>query len=283
MKRIAAVLVSCAAVLAVPASSQAIVNGTIDGGAHPSVGALTVPTPNGQVLACTGTLVSPTVLVTAGHCTGQLQELGYTQAQVSFDPNIGTGATVSCGLTDCYVAPSKNSLHTGTMYTNPSFSLTNGASYSSSVDSHDVAVVVFDKPVKGIAPASLPTAGLLDAMSSAGTLGSATFTNVGYGWFALNGNGAAGFTGLLDGQRRYATGGSQSLTTSDLKVTENPSLGYGGACSHDSGGPVLDPSGSSVVAEISALQSNGCSGTYDGYRLDTPSARSFLSNFVAVP
>ena len=282
MKRIAVVL-ACGAALALPASSQAIINGTIDGSTHPNVGALTVLTPSGRVLACSGTLVSPTVVVTAGHCSAQLQQLGYTQADVSFDPNIGNGTVVSCGLTDCYVAPSKSSLHTGTLYTNPLFSLTNGQSYSTSVDSHDVAVVVFDKPVKGITPASLPTAGFLDGMSSAGTLGSATFTNVGYGWFAVNGNGSAGFTGLLDGQRRYATGGSQALTTSDLKVTENPALGYGGACSHDSGGPVLDPSGSVVVGEISALQSNGCSGTYDAYRLDTASARSFLANFVALP
>jgi hypothetical protein len=109
---------------------------------------------------------------------------------------------------------------------------------TTSNDSHDVAVVTFDKPIKGIAPAALPTAGVLDDMSSAGTLAAQTFTDVGYGWHAVVSN-SRNATGLFDGVRRYATSGSRSLTTSDVKLTENASLGYGGACSHDSGGPAF--------------------------------------------
>jgi V8-like Glu-specific endopeptidase len=91
--------------LAVPASSQAIVKGSTDAGAHPNVGALTEHFNGAQVLACTGTLISPTVLVTAAHCTAQLQELGFSQTEVSFDANIGSGSDITCGLTDYYVQP----------------------------------------------------------------------------------------------------------------------------------------------------------------------------------
>src|SRR3954451_20880845 len=77
-------------VLAAP-PSMAVANGSLDSGAHPSVGALTALTPQGRVLACTGTLVSPTVLVTAAHCTTELQQLtGLNTTDVSFDSNIGT-------------------------------------------------------------------------------------------------------------------------------------------------------------------------------------------------
>jgi hypothetical protein len=63
-------------VFVVPAG--AITNGTPDNGAHPYVGELLFYVPDeidprftdpGAWFSCTGTLVSPTVLLTAGHCT----------------------------------------------------------------------------------------------------------------------------------------------------------------------------------------------------------------------
>jgi hypothetical protein len=276
-RRIAAVIAVGGSLLAAPASSQAIVNGSIDGTLHPNVGAVTVNTGSAQVLACTGTLISPTVLVTAAHCTAQLQQLGYSQADVSFDPSIGNGTDLTCGLTDCYVEPPKNSLYTGTLHTDPDF---NGN--LTGVDSHDIAVVRFNKPIKGIVPAALPSAGQLDSMAASGRLASQTFTNVGYGWHAIVNNNPQNWTGLLDGQRRYATSGFQSLTTSDLKLTENPAQGYGGVCSHDSGGPTLLQDGT-LVALLSNIQSSRCASAFDEYRLDTDSARAFLANYVTLP
>jgi V8-like Glu-specific endopeptidase len=78
------VLVACTAMLAAPASSQAIANGSPDNGAHPNVGALTEQVNGAHVLVCTGTLVSPTVLVTAAHCTAGLEQLGFSQTSISF-------------------------------------------------------------------------------------------------------------------------------------------------------------------------------------------------------
>jgi Trypsin len=277
MARFVAAVAACTAMLAVPASSQAIVNGSPDAGAHSNVGALTEHFNGAQVLACTGTLISPTVLVTAAHCTAKIEQFGFKQTEVSFDTNIGSGSDITCGAetADCYVQPAPNSLHVGTLHTNPLF---NGS--TTTVDSHDVAVVTFDKPIKGITPASLPTAGLLDSMANNGTFASQTFTNVGYGWHAVVS--VSQSTGLLDGVRRYATSGSQSLSTSDLKLSENATLGFGGACSHDSGGPAFVGNGGVVAGEVSALQGN-CDATYYVYRLDTASARSFLANYVALP
>jgi hypothetical protein len=274
MRKLMAAIVACIAALAIPASSQAIVNGSIDGGSHPNVGALTVN--NGaQVLACTGTLVSPTVLVTAAHCTAQLEQLGFSQTTVSFDSNIGSGSDITCGLTDCYVAlPSKS--YVGTLHTDPDFK---GSTTGN--DSHDIAVVTFDKPIRGITPATLPPAGLFDDAQAAGTFAAQTFTNVGYGWHAIASNGVNA-TGLFDGVRRFATSGSQSLTTSDIKLTENAALGYGGACSHDSGGPAFLGTSGTIVGLVSGLQ-GPCSATYNDYRLDTASARAFLANYVTLP
>jgi hypothetical protein len=259
--------------LAVPTSSQAIVNGSADASAHPNVGALTEHFNGAQVLVCTGTLISPTVLVTAAHCTAGIEQFGFSQTEVSFDTNIGSGSDITCELTDCLVQPAANSLHVGTMHTNPLFSGSN-----LTVDSHDVAVVTFDKPIKGITPASLPTAGLLDSMATNGTLASQTFTDVGYGWHAVVSRSA----GLFDGVRRHATSGSQSLNTSDLRLSENAALGFGGACEHDSGSPAFIGNSGVIAGEESGIQ-DSCDATYFVYRLDTASARSFLANYVALP
>jgi V8-like Glu-specific endopeptidase len=83
MRRVVLVLASTMALAILLASgvAQAIINGEPDRGpnAHPYVGALvTVPTSGefkGQrIPVCSGTLISPRVFLTAGHCTDFLIE-----------------------------------------------------------------------------------------------------------------------------------------------------------------------------------------------------------------
>ena len=64
-------LLIAALALAAPAPAGAIVNGTPDGDDHPYVAIVGA----GDVF-CTASLVSPTVLVTAGHCTAIFADIG---------------------------------------------------------------------------------------------------------------------------------------------------------------------------------------------------------------
>src|SRR5688572_9219097 len=82
----------------------AIVGGQPDGNGHPYVGALDVQL-TGRRIPCTGTLISPTVFLTAGHCTRFFDAAGLTEAGVTFDPVFSDQAT----------------FYTGTVYTNPGF------------------------------------------------------------------------------------------------------------------------------------------------------------------
>ena len=60
-----------AAVLLYAGPAGAIVNGQLDGNRHPEVGALIAEyvQPGEKDVLCSGTLIAPTLFLTAAHCT----------------------------------------------------------------------------------------------------------------------------------------------------------------------------------------------------------------------
>jgi hypothetical protein len=238
------------AVLAWAAPAQAITYGVPDGNGHPNVGGLVSPEQysDGTWLYCSGTLISPTVFLTAAHCA---EDGG--RVAVTFDPAYEDG----------------DKLYEGTFHADPLY----GQRQS---DPHDIAVVVFDKPVKGITPATLPEAGSLSDLS-----GSQTFTSVGYGEYEVT-NGPGGHRYLYDDVRMVATGTLNSVTPSWLRISMNPATGNGGTCYGDSGGPNFLEN-TDVIAAITVTGDAICRSTNVDYRLDTESARAFLGQYVALP
>src|SRR5262245_9789302 len=91
-----------AAVLAAPAA--AIIGGQNDGNAHPYVGAIDIRQAGAPVVA-SGSLISPTVFLTAGHVTSFFDRAGLTRARVTFDPAVSSSST----------------WYTGTVHTNPAY------------------------------------------------------------------------------------------------------------------------------------------------------------------
>src|SRR5690242_8105699 len=78
MRRLLLFILGCLVLVLPMAPAQAITSGAPDGGAHPYVGELLFYVPDetdsrftdpGSWFTCTGTLVDPTHVVTAGHCT----------------------------------------------------------------------------------------------------------------------------------------------------------------------------------------------------------------------
>jgi hypothetical protein len=146
-------------------------------------------------------------------------------------------------------------------------------------DPHDLAVVVLDKAVVGITPAHLPAAGSLDKISP-----DTRFTSVGYGAQSVTVD--HGQTFHYADIRYVSTGGLYTTTKTWLKISMNPAHGDGGTCYGDSGGPNFLGAGASETRVIAATTITGdspCRSTNVDYRLDTPSARSFLANFVSLP
>jgi len=260
MKRklfIAALFIAAALLIVTPV--LAITFGQPDGNGHPNVGAMIVQEPDGvKYLYCSGTLIAPDVFLTASHCTVAAAAYGADphDAYVTFDPVWDENAT----------------LHRGTYYINPDYG-------HDSHDLHDVAVIVLDEPITDITPASLPTAGLLDELKDAKQLKDQMFVTVGYGTFRDDKTaGPHSLDGY--GERYYAEQYFQALKPYWIQLSMNPSTGSGGTCYGDSGGPHF--LGDTVVS-LTVTGDMWCRATDVTYRLDTDSARTYLSDFVELP
>jgi V8-like Glu-specific endopeptidase len=231
----------------------AITNGAPDANAHPFVGALLAPFPysDGTWETRTGTLISPTAFLTAAHC-----DQGISRVAVTFDSsyNSQTGTT-----------------YWGTWHANPNYNFAQN-------NPQDVAVVVLDEPVTGIAPARLPTAGSLNGLRGM------RFTSVGYGAQSVTIDKGPVFH--YADVRYVATGRLWAVNKSWLRISMNPALGDGGTCYGDSGGPNFLGAGSGETNIVAATTITGdamCRATNVDYRMDTPSARAFLGQYVTLP
>ena len=249
MRRLISAAVLVAALTAV-SPAGAITNGTADGQGHPNVGGLVAATQysDGTWIYCSGTLISPTVFLTAAHCAEASDRV-----RVTFDSAYTDGDKV----------------YTGTFHGDPLYN-------QSQSDTHDIAVVVLDKAVRGITPAQLPKAGSLSNLS-----GSQQFTSVGYGAYEVT-NQPGGHQYLYDDVRNVATGTLNTTTKSWLKISMNAAHGDGGTCYGDSGGPNF-LGNSTTVAATTITGDSVCRSTNVDYRLDTPDARAFLAAYVPLP
>jgi secreted trypsin-like serine protease len=247
MRRLASSAVVIAS-LALAAPAAAITNGVPDGNGHPNVGGLVADEAysDGTWIYCSGTLISPTVFLTAAHCAeGE-------RVRVTFDTAYEDGDRV----------------YRGTFYADPLYS-------GSQSDPHDIAVVVLDRSPQ-IAPARLPEAGSLSNLPK-----DQQFTSVGYGAYEVT-NEPGGHDYLYNDVRMVATGTLNSINPAWLRISMNPSLGNGGTCYGDSGGPNF-LGNTNIVAATTITGDAVCRSTNVDYRLDTPSARGFLDDFVTLP
>ena len=282
MRRTAAlVLAALALSLGTVGTAWAITGGQLDGNAHPNVAMIAFYQPDGR-FRCSGTLVSPTVLVTAAHCTEGV--LGKTI--VTFDSVAPASPRASDDTGDGMSEIGYDSVPapwlTGTAHAHPlwhdKLQLNN---------LHDVGVVVLDEPYLGATPATLAPENYLDGLEKGnGGLSKQTFTLVGYGvFFAKPAEGPQKPDDLAgnDRTRRVTTAVGQNVTSQVLKLAENakdPRAG-GGSCFGDSGGPVFHDG--LLVGDTSYGSSPFCRSYGAYYRLDTADARSFLDDYVTVP
>jgi len=266
--RLSILLAVGAALVVVAGPVSAISNGVPDGEGHPNVGALLADFSGDGVITgdesfCSGSLIAPTVFLTAGHCVQFLEPAGFSTIYVSFDAALldanGPGTLIA----------------STTWAFDPAF-------YTNFQAAHDIGVVILDSgATSGIVPVVLPSAGQLDAMQASGELRSVLIENVGYG--VIPGHRGGPTTYAYDGNRNFSLSPVIGLTKTWLKLQMTSyATGLGGVCFGDSGSPRFIQ-GEPVIVAITTGGNGQCIGANYNYRLDTADARAFLDDFVTLP
>jgi hypothetical protein len=268
MRRIWVLVLALALTASLALPAAAITRGGVpDGDDHPYVGLMVAgfldDDDNFQpAWRCSGSLISPTVYVTAGHCT-----FGATAVEIWFDtsPQDYEGRLGFPFASEFSVS--------GTPYTHPEY-------VDEAFFLYDLGVVVLDEPVELDRYASLPEVDALDRLGKGRNR--AGITAVGYGLqgvkpqeislltryradlFVVN---ATGLIGL-----RQAPGSGWFATSGDAK--------HGGTCFGDSGGPALIAGTDTIVGVTSFALNGNCAGVGGSYRIDRTTDLEFIRSFL---
>ena len=291
MKRLIGLLTAVGLLLTIAAPASAITWGTFDGENHPHVVNLLFVQNGEGYFSCTGTLLTPTLVLTAGHCTGALDENGDLQANdvtyVTNAPDInvlieetrGDYATTAEWLEGEWVA--------GQAIPHPDY-----ADFAEFPNTYDIGVVQLEEPIDtGGVYGELPTRiGQFDYLATKkGPPSERMVEVVGYGLVGA----IPAFADDEVWQRQVGystiinTSKSANAGPQNFVFTNNPGkgTGVGGTCSGDSGGPAfwIDPATGEPTNLIVAVNSYSitpnCNGNDYQFRTDTADALNFVWSY----
>jgi hypothetical protein len=284
MKKIViASILALALVLSLVGIASAITNGQPDGDNHPYVGLLVFDyAPGAPGWRCSGALIAPNIVLTAGHCTD-----GAVDARIWFYEDV-TYDNVPFPLYP-YGGAGSGSIE-GTPYTNPKYRSDEnpygGGNGLPAFSYRDVGIVVLDEPVYMDEYAELPEAGLVDILKN-----KTAIDFVGYG---------VQYQAQIPGSelpqpppyyrwtgprvRMYApsemVSGKFVHAAEYMRLSLNPGGGKGGTCFGDSGGPDLLGGTNTVLAVNSYVTNINCSGVGYSARVDIPEVLEWIEGFL---
>ncbi len=277
MKRLLLSLAAAGSIIALSAMPAAAITKSYRNDAeHTFVGLIAFYNTDGEFQhRCTGELLAPTVVLTAGHCTDNGAGGVNDNARIWFEQDAGaaydgnedpnTGYPNQCATSAKYGATLGTlCAESHEMY---NYGFDNFAGFP---NIHDVGIVILDQPITGLGFAELAGAGTLDAMSSRKGLQDTTFRVSGYGisYSAHKGAVALSFRIRLQADESLVNTVSRYNAGYNIQLNGNGD-DRGGTCSGDSGGPVFWPSTSNQVVGVTSFGKNlTCRGDGFYYRTD---------------
>lgn len=260
MRRSLGFVLAIALTLSVGASpASAVTDGELDGNGHPYVGLMVAQTAAGQPLwRCSGTLISPTIFLTAGHCT----EAPAGHVEIWFDADVESGI------------PGNGYPFTGdaggTPFTHPQYD-------PNAFFLFDLGVVVLDTPVVMATYGALPSLGQNAAYRKANPGSHAVYTAVGYGLQQINPVFVQAERVRMVAKPHIIQINGGLVGDFSLLLSNNHSTG--GTCFGDSGGPNFIGN-TNIIGGVTSFGLNGnCAGTGGVYRVDQPDDLAWLSTF----
>jgi Trypsin len=273
-------LVVLLALVALVGSASAITWGTADGNAHPQVVGLLFERPDG-LYSCTGTLLTPYVVLTAGHCTEELGQRNlYTW--VRNDADLDAVYAAERPLYPAGAAGRRQYLNErwtpGAAIPHPNY-----ADYATFPNTYDIGVILLERPIYVANYGQLPTLNqfaFLDNQRGSNN-GDRIFLSVGYGRQQIVP--VSSEATRNEWVRRQATSSlintrSNNTRGFNFQFSENPGNGNGsgGTCFGDSGGPQFYGN-SLVVGSVTSFGITGqCNGNGFSYRTDIADSQNFV-------
>ena len=282
------------ALLAMAAPASAITYGQPDAGEHPYVGFMIFfdPTEPGW-FSCSGTLLAPTVFLTAGHCTfgigndgKHVATTGGNDVWVTFDDT-----EVLKGWPARAAYPTEVALYAARsawLDANPGY--TRGTAHPSPdyddfadfPNNHDVGVVILDHGAPVYNFGVLARVGTIDQLAKVPkNRNTSLIETVGYGIQSVQPRPMDVETRYKSTSRIVSLSGNASKN-GNVHTLNNPSPigGTGGSCFGDSGGPLFVNDTNQVVAVVSYGDSNTCHGADYSWRVDTGPSQAFILPFL---
>jgi hypothetical protein len=278
-KLLLAVVAAAALVLGAAAPASAITGNYVEDDEHPFVGLVVFYDADGEFASrCSGSLITPTVFLTAGHCTD-----GNTTARVYFQQDAGANYDPATQVDPVSGYPESCAGDTLGVLCATSDELYNYGfdEFASFPNTHDVGIVILDQPIYLDEYGALALPGSLDSLATARGTKDVTFTASGYGLTKSSPVSATSFrerlmaSGILTNLRSANTDGFNLQTNGN-------GLGRGGTCSGDSGGPVFygGYESNTIVAVTSFGLNSWCRGVDFAYRTDRQEVLDWIASVV---
>jgi hypothetical protein len=281
-KVVAGWIITIVLVLSIVGAASAITDGELDGESHRHVGLMAAFNADGEYeWRCSGTLISPTVFLTAGHCT----ETPAASAKVWFDADVESmscpyvdGEYTQCG-DNYYPWGGGISFSASEIHTHPDY-------YDYPWFMKDLGVVILDEPYYLSEYGVLPQLDQLDSMKTKRHFKDNYFTAVGYG-LQESFPTAAAWKDVAEKVRMVAYPHLIQINTpgftGDFSLLLSNNHKTGGTCFGDSGGPNFIQD-TNVIAGVTSFGMNPtCAGTGGVYRVDRADDLDWLATFGVYP
>jgi hypothetical protein len=278
LRKLIASLIAAAAMVAATIAPAAAITGTDfeEDFEHPFVGLVVFYDEEGEFShRCSGSLLSPTVFLTAGHCTD-----GATTARVYFQQDAGANYDPETELDPVSGYPETCANDTlGTLCATSDELYNMGfADFAGFPNIKDVGLVVLDQAIELDEYGDLPEIGVLSSFASKVGKQDRTVTVSGYGvtYTDASGRHALSFRERLMGTSKVTNVVGGNTGGFNLQTSGNGG-GRSGTCGGDSGGPVFYPADSNVIVGVTSFGLNAwCRGQDFAFRIDTEAVQDWI-------
>jgi secreted trypsin-like serine protease len=253
--------------VAIAAPAGAITNGEPDGDDHPQVVLILMEIDGAPAFRCSGTMIAPTYVLTAGHCTSNFPDGDFSGMRVFTESDVQNGD-------NNYPFAGPNAIEAVRWAAHPDYD-------TAPFYFNDVGMIELSEPLVDVPYATLPAIDSLDSLATRRGRNKATFTAVGYGLQRIN-------PVFVESEliRMVAHPKLNAINapgfTGDFSLLLSNNHSTGGTCFGDSGGANF-LNDSNVIVGITSFGLNGnCAGTGGVFRTDRQNVQDFINGFMGV-